>query len=238
MPRSLVIDGFEVLAAHPDCEKEAGAGLALFPAINISAFDGHLGSVGRAVSSTITPTPDIQGPGVAQFTVSFDAEFESPGSQDDREHFIGSSTSTFFVGGRIVRYDRFTPFQTDQPFAEQQKIGCTSSDTAQPFYVTSYWSFAESAESIGRSGDLLQGLEPAPQEGCVVYGAQQVGIATAWSNRPVGTRYDANGTMHIFDFVRKQPVINPGTLEITSALQVGAKLDTTSAAQACNTMLA
>lgn len=237
MPRSIVANGFELLADHPMCNKEAGSGLAFYPGLDITAFPDHLGTMGVAAQSSIVQTPGMTGPGALQFTVSYDARYFSMGSApDDTEHFIGTSIFTIFVGQRIVRHDRFTPFQSPNPLG-QRAIGCQGLPNNENFFITTYWTFDGTVGSTATNGDPLSGRGPGA--GCVVYQSPPVGVATNWpTDRAVGgPRYDTNGTMHIFDFIDETVPAPPGEHSVTSALRIGLAIDAANKAQACQDML-
>jgi len=150
MPQSIVLDGVNRVASG-SCPTEAGIGIGLFPAANVSAP----GLGGDDATSSL----DVEwsGPTLARISIGWALQYECVTVQQQAH---GTSTFTIFPNGRIVRHDVATPSTTTLT-VDGHPCGCGAETN---FFFTSYWSFssalvhsfsaggavAESGPSIGR----------------------------------------------------------------------------------------
>lgn len=197
MPDSLVLDGVNRIASGT-CPTEAGVGIGLYPALNVSA--PGLGGDDATGSLVV----ELAGPTVARVTVNWATSFECNLAQQQGH---GSSTFTVFPNGRIVRHDLATP-STTALAADLNPCGCAS-DTN--FFFTSYWSFSKT-QSVMPDGTLLLDRATA---GCIVYSNHMIGMA--WPDEDTRVLSDAY-TAFIHDWAADTPNLPPTERELTSAI--------------------
>jgi hypothetical protein len=205
LPDALTIDGFDLMghagsdpvnAATASCDSESETGIKIAPTPRISAD-----SIAEVTQHRLTAV--LSGPVVVQVRIDWAthlmcAPLAVPG---------GTSTFTVFPDGRIVRHDKLD----DPMHPVEGGCACTGARyTGGPFYVSSFWTFAQArfADLYGvGDNDDLQRIDPAPPRSRSDFDAQYpkvcfdaensiYQVASVWDMPPPS----ASGPASIFQF--------------------------------------
>jgi hypothetical protein len=209
LPIQLTANGEDYLGTSSACATDSGVGFTLAPAITVA---------GGSPASTSTLTVVDPGPGVVKVRVAFDTAYSCPVATT----ISGTSDFTIFPSGRIVREDSVTP--TTQELTPSATCGCATAQ--QNFTFSSAWTF----DGAGAT-QVQEDNSPVAADvflACTMYGTTHPGLAVSFANiSGAHPRFHTGATAtHAVDFDADATSLATDTKPMTSAIQIGAAMET------------
>ncbi|CAN5884234.1 hypothetical protein BH11MYX3_BH11MYX3_10170 [soil metagenome] len=142
MPSSLKIDDTEVLGRAGTCGDEDRVGVAVYPAISVTANAALWPVAGMAPTST--PSVTDVGPAFVHVSLSWsNGQYTCGGTQTAS----GLTAFTVFPDGRIIRDDRILPVTTGLPLEGGPSMPCGCNNSTFGYFLTSFISLDNTAFS-------------------------------------------------------------------------------------------
>lgn len=213
MPEHLFIGDTDVLGVEAPCQGESRVGVAVAPAVQISA-----GST-SAASSEITVL--AAGPAMAKIRVTYGLDYTCP----DAERLSGTSEFTIVPSGRIVREDiQIQP--SNHTLSLTGDCGChhATDQSSRDLMFSSFWTFdARGATQVQADGS---GVANDVYGACTLYGPHALGVV--WDRLlNANTRFSSPGhqALNSFDWptIDGHQTLAPTPQSIRSTIQVWAK---------------